>query len=251
MSIIRVKKTKDYTVMSNYHLKDKNLSLKAKGLISLMLSLPDDWDYSVAGLSQICLEGKDSITNALNELEQNGYLVREQNRTDNGQFGGANYVLYENPSTEQPMTENPMTVNPPQLNTNIQSTKELNTNNIKENTKEKEIFDYWNSKKIIEHEKIDDHLKAIKDALKENTIEQIKTYIDRYAKVIKDTSWYFNTKWRLVEFLKQKNAMNDFKDDGSKWLNYKNRRKDPKVLHEQEYTQGDYDGLFDTFRNMA
>lgn len=120
---------------------------------------------------------------------------------------------------------------------------------IKENTKEKEIFDYWNSKKIIEHEKIDDHLKAIKDALKENTVEQVKTYIDRYAKVIKDTSWYFNTKWRLVEFLKQKNAMNDFKDDGSKWLNYKNRRKDPKVLHEQEYTQQDYDNVFNTFKN--
>lgn len=129
--------------------------------------------------------------------------------------------------------------------------KQIINTNIKENTKEKEIFDYWNSKKIIEHEKIDDHLKAIKDALKENTIEQVKTYIDRYAKVIKDTSWYFNTKWRLVEFLKQKNAMNDFKDDGSKWLNYKNRRKDPKVLHEQEYTQEDYDGVFDTFRNMS
>lgn len=129
--------------------------------------------------------------------------------------------------------------------------KQIINTNIKENTKEKEIFDYWNSKKIIEHEKIDDHLKAIKDALKENTIEQVKTYIDRYAKVIKDTSWYFNTKWRLVEFLKQKNAMNDFKDDGSKWLNYKNRRKDPKVLHEQEYTQEDYDGVFDAFNNMA
>lgn len=251
MSIIRIKKTKDYTVMSNYHLKDKNLSLKAKGLMSVMLSLPDDWDYSVEGLSQILTEGKDAITSALKELEQYGYLTRTQSQDKQGKFNGYSYDLYENPFTVEPLAKNPLTVNPPQLNTNIQSTKELNTKNIKENIKEKEIFDYWNSKKIIEHEKIDDHLKAIKDALKDNTIEQVKTYIDRYAKVIKDTSWYFNTKWRLVEFLKQKNAMNDFKDDGSKWLNYKNRRKDPKVLHEQEYTQQDYDGVFDTFRNMA
>lgn len=176
MSIIRIEKTKDYTVMSNYHLRDKNLSLKAKGLMSLMLSLPDDWDYSVAGLSQICLEGKDSITNALNELEQNGYLVREQNRTDNGQFGGANYVLYENPSTEQPMTENPMTANPLQLNTNIQSTKELNTNNIKENKKEKHKYGNYGWIKLTDNE----YQKLIND-FGETYAKQVIDRIDEYV----------------------------------------------------------------------
>lgn len=259
MSIIRVEKTKDYTVMSNYHLREKDMSLKAKGLMSLMLSLPDDWDYSIAGLVAICKENETSIKTALDELKESGYLEvikKKPNETESGRFE-YKYVLHEQKQDTKKQGLENLGVeilgleNPPQLNTNIQSTKELNTKNIKENTKEKEIFDYWNSKKIIEHEKIDDHLKAIKDALKENTVEQVKTYIDRYAKVIKDTSWYFNTKWRLVEFLKQKNAMNDFKDDGSKWLNYKNRRKDPKVLHEQEYTQEDYDGVFDAFNNMV
>lgn len=251
MSIIRIEKTKDYTVMSNYHFKDKNLSLKAKGLMSLMLSLPDDWDYSVAGLSKICLEGKDSITNALNELEQNGYLVREQNRTYNGQFGGANYVLYENPFTEQPMAGNPMTANPPQLNTNIQSIKKLNTNNIKENTKEKEIFDFWNSQHIQTHQKLTGEMqKAIGKALKTYSMDEIKTAIQRYG-TIYNSNYYWHYQWRLDDFLKQKNALPSFLDEGSKWINYKNQRKDTKVLHEQEYTQQDYDGVFDAFNNMA
>lgn len=150
MAVIRVEKTKNYTVMSNYHLRDNNLSLKAKGLMSLMLSLPENWDYSVSGLARICCEGKDCITSALNELEDSKYLVREQNRTAKGQFGGANYILYEKPFTGeqvagQPMTENPITENQAQLNTNKtinnkQNKEELNTEQIKEkNITKKEI----------------------------------------------------------------------------------------------------------------
>ena len=75
MSKIRVNKTKDYTVLSNHHLKNKNLSLKAKGLLSVMLSLPDDWDYSINGLSFICKENETAITSALDELKENGYLL--------------------------------------------------------------------------------------------------------------------------------------------------------------------------------
>ena len=136
MPIIRVEKNKNYTTMSNYHLKDKNLSLKAKGLMSLMLSLPEDWDYSVLGLSKICCEGKDCITNTLNELENNKYLVREQSRMDKGQFGGANYILYENP-----LTENPHTDNPPQLNTNINKKENIIINNNKKEKTIKELLE--------------------------------------------------------------------------------------------------------------
>lgn len=126
MSVIRVNKTHDYTVMSNYHLRDKQLSLKAKGLLSQMLSLPDDWDYTVDGLEYINQEGKNSIQSALKELEQTRYLVRTRVQDEKGRFGYV-YDIYENPQAETPRTENPCTDKPrtenqPQINTNKQNT---------------------------------------------------------------------------------------------------------------------------------
>lgn len=99
MSIIRVEKTKNYTVMSNHHLKERDMSLKAKGLLSLMLSLPDNWDYSINGLVSICKENRDSIRNTLNELKDFGYLeVRKllPNETNNGRIE-YEYIVYEIP----------------------------------------------------------------------------------------------------------------------------------------------------------
>ena len=97
MAVFRVEKNKSFTVMSNYHLRDKALTLKAKGLLSLMLSLPEDWDYTLSGLSTISREGVDSIRTAVNELEKSGYVVRSQTRTDNGKFQGNEYLVYEMP----------------------------------------------------------------------------------------------------------------------------------------------------------
>ena len=90
MAVIRVEKNRNFTTMSNYHLRDKDLSLKAKGLLSQILSLPDDWDYSVRGLASICLEGKDCIVTTLKELEIKGYLVRKQLRDANGSWAVLN-----------------------------------------------------------------------------------------------------------------------------------------------------------------
>ena len=95
MAVIRVEKNRNFTTMSNYHLRDKDLSLKAKGLLSQILSLPDDWDYSVRGLASICLEGKDCIVTTLKELEIKGYLVRKQLRDANGRLSGIEYIIYE------------------------------------------------------------------------------------------------------------------------------------------------------------
>lgn len=97
MAIIKVEQVRNYTVMSNYHLRDKTLSLKAKGLMSFCLSLPEDWDYSVAGLVKCCNEGRSSIMSALKELEEHGYLVRERTRNANGTLSGINYTLYQQP----------------------------------------------------------------------------------------------------------------------------------------------------------
>lgn len=140
MTVFRVNTNKNYTVMSNNHFKEKEMSLKAKGLLSLMLSLPDNWDYSVAGLVTLSKDGKESVTNALCELEQFGYLTRTKATDEKGRFAGYEYNIFESPQatkpqTENPLTENPSTDNPPQLNTNKYITKELNTKNKKKESK--------------------------------------------------------------------------------------------------------------------
>ena len=147
MAVFRVEKTKDFTVMSNHHLRNTELSLKAKGLLSLMLSLPEDWDYTTKGLAHICRDGVDSITTALKELERHGYLTRQRLRNENGQLGDIEYTIHEKPVTGvkqgvSPKRENPRQVNPrqakpeqaepeqenpAQLNTNPQKTKKSKT----------------------------------------------------------------------------------------------------------------------------
>ena len=146
MAVFRIEKTRDYTVMSNYHLRDRSLSLKAKGLLSLMLSLPEDWDYTMKGLARICKDGIDSISGGIRELEAHGYLVRARVRNENGQLGSIEYTILEQPKEpaqtpapirEKPIRENPIQVkpmldapiqeNPAQLNTKEQK-KEITKN---------------------------------------------------------------------------------------------------------------------------
>ena len=155
MAVYRVERTRDYTVMSNHHLKDTNLSLKAKGLLSLMLSLPDDWNFNMRGLSSICKEGLEAIGNALKELEKAGYMVRNQLRGANGRITDTEYIIYErpqepapadpdtagpdtpppdttlpypgNPDVVEPDMATPSAENPALLNTKKSNTKKLNT----------------------------------------------------------------------------------------------------------------------------
>ena len=119
MSIFRVAKTRDYTVMSNHHLKNRALSLKAKGLLSLVLSLPDDWDYSLKGLVSISVEGIDAIRQAVAELEEQGYVVRERVRDEKGCLRGTEYVIYEQPHLQNTSPEQPETlIREPQIQDN-------------------------------------------------------------------------------------------------------------------------------------
>ena len=121
MAVFRIEKARDYTVMSNYHLRDMLLSLKAKGLLSLMLSLPENWDYTMKGLARICKDGIDSISGGIRELEAHGYLVRARVRNENGQLGSIEYTILEQPKEptqtpapvrEKPIRENPIQVKP-------------------------------------------------------------------------------------------------------------------------------------------
>ena len=130
MAVFRVQKTQNYTIMSNHHLRNKALSLKAKGLLSLMLSLPEDWDYTTRGLASICKEGVDSVCATVRELEAAGYIIRRRIRDKNGQMRGMEYTVLEQPQPPEqdkpscaqpkqakPKREKPVQANPAQLNT--------------------------------------------------------------------------------------------------------------------------------------
>ena len=112
MAIFRIERTRDYTVMSNHHLRNGKLSLKAKGLLSMMLSLPEDWNYTTRGLAKICKEGVDAIGGALRELEAAGYIVRHQMRDRQGRISDTEYVIYEQPQPKAPDTPQPDTASP-------------------------------------------------------------------------------------------------------------------------------------------
>ena len=112
MAVFRVEKNKGYTVMSNHHLRNKALSLKAKGLLSQMLSLPEDWDYTLKGLSLINRESIDAIRTAVWELERAGYIRREQGRDAKGKMADMVYTIYEQPVLDKPVLENPVLENP-------------------------------------------------------------------------------------------------------------------------------------------
>ena len=138
MAVFRVERNKGYTVMSNHHLRNKELTLKAKGLLSQMLSLPEDWDYTLAGLSRINREKIDAIREAVRELEKAGYIQRSRERDEKGRLRGADYIIYEkppnldlptlenptldNPTQEKPTLEKPTQENPTQLNKEEQRT---------------------------------------------------------------------------------------------------------------------------------
>ena len=146
MAVCRIEKNKNYTTMSNFHLRDRNLSNKARGLLSTMLSLPDDWDYTTRGLASICKDGVDSITAQLKELEMCGYLVRRRRRDERGRMCDVEYIIYEEPQisetsdapdtaspdtasphTENPYMDSPYPENAAQLNIDKLNTKKQNT----------------------------------------------------------------------------------------------------------------------------
>lgn len=183
MAVCRVKKNKNYTTMSNYHLRDPNLSNKARGLLSTMLSLPDNWDYTTRGLAKICKDGVDGITAQLKELEQYGYLMRRRIRDLNGRIVDMEYTIYERPYTASPDAEKPYmikpdmalprTETPAQINTDKRITDELST-------------DLLNTHSLLSDEDHTSELTAIESKRKENEYRDI----DEYREIIKKNICY-------------------------------------------------------------
>jgi hypothetical protein len=195
MAVFRIEKTKDYTIVSNYHLRDRKLSLKGKGLLTLMLSLPPDWDYTLKGLASICPDGLTSVRSGVKELEYHGYLIRRRIREANGQLGDIEYTILEAPSKDvdnstdfvdnsPPVSESPISVKPTcgnptqvtpmyeeptQLITKELSTKELKTYglNIHQSIRTEAAE---NPQKPKEIDRIDgmDAMRVYRDILKES-----------------------------------------------------------------------------------
>lgn len=149
MAVFRVEKNRGYTVMSNHHLKDTSLTLKSKGLLSMMLSLPDEWNYTTRGLAAICKEGVDSIGAALRELEKHGYIIRNQLRDSKGRISDTEYIIYEQPQhkpdtlapdTDTPDTENPYPDNSVTDEPYPDNPAQLNTNRLTTNQEKKDLL---------------------------------------------------------------------------------------------------------------
>lgn len=191
MSIMRVHKTKNFTVMSNYHFKEKGMSLKAKGLLSLMLSLPDDWNYSISGLVRLSKDGKDSVMSALAELEKFGYLTRVRLQNDKGQFSGVEYNIYEEPQPQIPVSENQNEEKKNAENQNSENPRQLNTNSIKDSFNELlyELNTYSEELALaIDQELIDlyvDYIEMRKDLGTELTSTGIKMLMKRCGRYSK------------------------------------------------------------------
>lgn len=219
MAVFRVHKNENYTVLSNYHFKEKGMSLKAKGLLSLMLSLPENWDYSAAGLVTLSKDGKDSVNAALKELEKFGYLRRTQAYDASGKFRGYNYEIFEQPTevktekptTDKPFAENPSTVkptteNPPQLNKKELNIKKLSTEKL--NTKNQDKID-----KIDKIDKSDispfEANNLTKKLIEIKYIEPDDFFIDQYNNIfenlidehgfdiVRSCLWYFMKRWEM------------------------------------------------------
>lgn len=207
MATIRVNKTKNYTIMSNYHFKEKNMSLKAKGLLSLMLSLPDNWNYSIAGLVGICKENETAIKSTLNELREFGYLKITKLMPNESRSGRIEYIydIYEFSKQEgkkQELENLPLEIQhieiQGQLNTKELNTKELRTDvynrkNIKKEIPndlyENEFGDLWK-----EYPNKQGKVKAFeyykKSRKKGTTFEEVKLGLDRYNQYCKKVEWY-------------------------------------------------------------
>lgn len=153
--MFRIEKTKDFSIMSNHHLRNVKLSLKAKGLLSLMLSLSNDWDYTMRGLAHICKDGVDSISSTLKELERNGYLIRQRIRYENGQLGDIEYTIHErpinveieeiSPKRENPVQAKPKQDKPEQTKLKQEKTAQLSTNKLKTKESSTDISNTYQS----------------------------------------------------------------------------------------------------------
>ena len=201
MAVFRVERNTGYTVMSNHHLRNKELTLKAKGLLSQMLSLPEDWDYTLKGLSLINREQIDAIREAVRELERAGYIVRSRERDGKGRLRGADYVIYEQPqlppAPDLPTLENPTLENPTQENPTLEKPTQENPTQLNKDipktnlpTKEKSNTDLSSTHSIPFHSPNPSPLEGQAAAPPERKRKEANDAYRVYEEIIKDNISY-------------------------------------------------------------
>jgi hypothetical protein len=199
-NIIRVQKDKNnpYVMVNKGYLEDKEISFKAKGLLTYLLSRPDDWKVYISHLKKISTDGRDSVGNAIKELMKKGYITRSETPKSKGKYTGYKYTVFESPknrngltATEKPTTDKPNAENPILLSNDL-----LNNDNTNI------IFNYWNNKKITVHKNLtSDMIKKIVKYLKDYSIDDIKNAIDNYDIILKEPKYIWTKKWGLIDFL--------------------------------------------------
>lgn len=232
MAVFRVEKTKDYTVMSNHHFRNKDLSLKAKGLLSFILSLPEDWDYTLEGLAKLNKDGIDSIRTAINELERAGYLERGRQRDEKGQLKDAEYTIYEqpmlhtpildNPASGEPMLENPIQdkpaqENPMQLNIYKSNTKELNTDAIKYPSINTAAEEHQETTNKPNESWIDRYNKTVTEIKKQIDYDSLintndREIVDEVVNIMADVMTVYRPKYKIEgELIEREAVIHNFK----------------------------------------
>ena len=232
MAVMRVHKNANYTIMSNHHFKEKKMSLKAKGLLSLMLSLPDDWDYSIAGLVTLSKDGRDSVMTALQELERFGYLKRTQLVNEKGHFAGYDYDIFECPINSLPNSENPKTEKPKKENH-----EQLNTNSINDlSNKDRDKIDKRQKPNYLTKMLVDN-----------NYIQEDEIFMDQYNYLMDQLEDEYGFEivrsciWYLIKQSRSRNIRNKFSycktslEDGATKLSGVRVEKLPESL--QKYYQ--------------
>ena len=197
MAVYRVNKNRGYTVMANYHLRDKNLSLKAVGLLSKMLSFNDGWQFSTKGLSMICKEGPDAVLAALRELEDHGYLVRHRQRDSKGRMSNTVFEIYEqpqpasphreNPDMENPDVDNPDMENPDMEKPHGENPAQLNTNQVINNQRNNNLNNYQsiNLDGMDRMDEREQYRELIRDNLEIDILSKDRRYdLDRVNEIV-------------------------------------------------------------------
>ena len=199
MATCRVEKKKDYTVMSNHHLRNKNLSLKARGLLGTMLSNKDDWVYSLSHLADQCKEGISAVRSGLVELEEAGYVIRKQRRDKNGKFVDVEYIIYENPILENPTSENRI------LDKSMSEDKTV-INTIERNTKRTNTKDNKYQSNLISEESIDYDEVFPAEQIRKDEMDDIHSY-DFWLKRIHQQIEYESLEVSYADDIKMINEM--------------------------------------------
>ena len=227
-NIIRVKKETSYVVIDKAFLNDKRLSWKAKGILSFMLSKPDDWTFYQQELMKHSPDGKTAFNGGFKELRDCGYVEKVRKRLDNGQFEYET-IVHERPYTDFPSTDKPSTDNRTLLNNNTLSNEELsNDKHIYT------IFSFWNEQKIIKHREMNQAMKShINARLQNYSVDELKKAISNYASILENDKYYWTHKWSLQDFMKPNNVSR-FVDDADPFNNFlktnRGKQKNRKVV---------------------